>query len=61
MKPTIPTPAQAVRLVFKRACMSISREYAFLAQGIDARDPKATAVEFTRSRRKAARKPIKGT
>lgn len=53
MKPTpIPTPAEAVRLVFRRACMSISREYAFLALSLDAPSPRAQAVEFVKARRK---------
>lgn len=53
MKPAIPTPAEAVRLVFRRACMSISREYGFLAQSIEAPMPREAAVAFVKARRKA--------
>jgi hypothetical protein len=55
MKPTVPTPAEAIRLVFKRACESISREYGWLAQSIDAPSEKAAAVAFVKARRKAAK------
>jgi hypothetical protein len=52
MKPTpVPTPAEAVRLVFQRACMSISREYAFLAKSLDAPTPRQAAVSFVKARR----------
>lgn len=57
MKPSpIPTPAESVRLVFKRACMSISREYAFLAISFDAPTEHERAVRLVKVRR-AAQKP----
>jgi hypothetical protein len=64
-KQPIPTPAEAVRLVFKRACMTISREHALqatielaasqqfdeLAKSIDAPSPRVQAVSFVKARR----------
>ena len=53
MKPAIPTPSEAVRLVFKRACMSISREYGFLAQSFDAPTERERALRLVKVRRAA--------
>lgn len=52
--PPIPTPAEAVRLSFKRACESISREYGWLAKSLDAPSPttKQSAMALVKARRK---------
>jgi hypothetical protein len=51
-KPPIPTPAEATRLVFQRACESISREYNWLAKSLDAPTPHERAVAIVKERRK---------
>ena len=50
-QPPIPTPAEAVRLVFQRACLSISREYALLAKTVDAPTSHEAAVAWVKARR----------
>jgi len=56
MKPTkIPTAAESVRLSFRRACMTISREYEHLAKTFEAGPPPTSheaAVAFVKARRK---------
>lgn len=72
MTPTIPTAAQAVRLVFKRACEQIAKEHALqatielaasqqfaeLAKTVDARAPRSAAAALVMSRRAIERRKL---